>query len=500
MQRAAVDRQLGRGRAQGHASDVEAAQGNDKDSRQRRTARVQPQRAFIACVCGLLVPAGMLGCEAYDVLRESSRIGIRARALARGVEVAPSGHKSQSALYDLYDLYDPAAFMAHAHAYPLAPARGERPSAHEPELVAATSTIVVGRPAPAPQRSPTAYVTDPVEVLATPPELPTGAACEGAAQPARPLAHEVEWRLPVGCDMSGFFSEVVLGFIPALAPALGGYPGLLAGMDDLWPSVPPPDRHANRLRLLTATCEPSFLSSQMTPCEAAAYRAAHCDDACERGRAETGATRASIVIEHGDPCAIRAWPAADRVRLRPSAPACECMLHPPLRPCERMLAVSSASADSPRTSLACPSQPRRVIARAMSEGSLGPAQAQCVRAAADEVWVPTEWHRRAFAAAGVAPVMIHVVPEPVDTVFFAPRAEGEGAGSDRGGGGSGDGGGGGGELAGRRPFTFLSVFKWEARKGCAKRHVNRGVLAMITSTSTPVSMSMSTSMSISCAT
>ena len=179
MQRAAVDRQLGRGRAHGHASDVEAAQGNDKDSRQRRTARVQPQRAFIACVCGLLVPAGMLGCEAYDVLRESSRIGIRARALARGVEVAPSGHKSQSALPrqepELYWWPEP-----------------------EPELVAATSTIVVGRPAPAPQRSPTAYVTDPVEVLATPPELPTGAACEGAAQPARPLAHEVEWRLPVG--------------------------------------------------------------------------------------------------------------------------------------------------------------------------------------------------------------------------------------------------------------------------------------------------------------
>ena len=30
------------------------------------------------------------------------------------------------------------------------------------------------------------------------------------------LGHEVEWRIPVGCDFSGFFTEVVAGYLPFL--------------------------------------------------------------------------------------------------------------------------------------------------------------------------------------------------------------------------------------------------------------------------------------------
>ena len=72
----------------------------------------------------------------------------------------------------------------------------------------------------------------------------------------------------------------------------------------------------------------------------------------------------------------------------------------------------------------------------------------------DEVWVPTEFHRDAFAAAGVAAAKLVVVGEPVDTAFYdpsvhaplpLPRLTGT--------------------PAGVTPFRFLSVFKWEARKG-----------------------------------
>ncbi|KAI8468679.1 MAG: hypothetical protein J3K34DRAFT_477473 [Monoraphidium minutum] len=138
----------------------------------------------------------------------------------------------------------------------------------------------------------------------------------------------------------------------------------------------------------------------------------------------------------------------------------------------------------------------------------------------DEVWVPSEWQAAAFSASGVDARKIRVVPEGANTSFFDPalhaplrdlearahRVFGPGAGagstaaagargggsssnsnSSSGGGGGGDssgagaggggsggaggagaggsGGAGGGGGGGVRPFTFLSSFKWEARKG-----------------------------------
>lgn len=84
-----------------------------------------------------------------------------------------------------------------------------------------------------------------------------------------------------------------------------------------------------------------------------------------------------------------------------------------------------------------------------------------------EVWVPTEFHRRTFAASGVRPSKLHVVPEPVDAAAFDPArhaplplplgtrvfgpawppaaAAGSSAGTEA-------------------PFVFLSIFKWETRK------------------------------------
>eukprot|EP00041_Stephanoeca_diplocostata_P020146 m.444340 g.444340 ORF g.444340 m.444340 type:complete len:277 (+) comp21489_c0_seq11:206-1036(+) len=40
--------------------------------------------------------------------------------------------------------------------------------------------------------------------------------------------------------------------------------------------------------------------------------------------------------------------------------------------------------------------------------------------AMDEIWVPTEFHRQTFAAAGVLPTKLVVIPEPVDVDRFTP--------------------------------------------------------------------------------
>ena len=151
------------------------------------------------------------------------------------------------------------------------------------------------------------------------------------------------------------------------------------------------------------------------------------------------------------------------------------------------------------------------VGRTMYETDSVPADwvARCEQM--DEVWVPTEFHRETFAAAGVPMHKLVVVGEPVDTAFFDPAAHAPltmpaggdgpwalehvggdpivydvqegllaasvsaaGAVSEAGGAaggaagsraGSGAGGGAGGAGGGGRPFRFLSVFKWEQRKG-----------------------------------
>ena len=190
--------------------------------------------------------------------------------------------------------------------------------------------------------------------------------------------YEVEWRLPVGCGFSGFFTEVVLGFLPALSERLP-------------------------VRLLSGQCEESWLTANLDPADAAAFRAAWVDEA-KRTRKQTAA---SIAIEHGEPCGMRTWPSKS------------------------------------------PDRPIRVISRSMTESNLEPEQAECLRDRADAAWVPTAWHVERFVAAGVDRSLLHVVPEPVDTVFFSPvhRTPRRAA------------------VSPREPFVFFSNFKWEWRKG-----------------------------------
>jgi len=68
---------------------------------------------------------------------------------------------------------------------------------------------------------------------------------------------------------------------------------------------------------------------------------------------------------------------------------------------------------------------------------------------ADEIWVPTEWNRAVFAANGIDPRHIRVVPEGVDPELFHPDVPPVP------------------DLARRSGFKFVNVGKWEERKGTA---------------------------------
>ena len=241
-----------------------------------------------------------------------------------------------------------------------------------------------------------------------------------------PLPFEVEWRVAVGCGFSGFFVEVALGFMLPLASS-------------------------GSFRLLCGKCDESFLTEQLTVKEADAIRKTWVDESA-RTRAQT---RASIVIEHGEPCSIRRWAASDRPLwvisrtmtegdLAPEQADClraADEVQPP--PCSRRPAHRQRAGPAPsRQALApslCARQPRRVELRPSPNPSPHPAQ----------VWVPTWWHVERFVSAGVPRPQLRVVPEPVELETFAPHVASASA-----------------AAAGKsRPFVFLSNFKWEQRKG-----------------------------------
>lgn len=160
--------------------------------------------------------------------------------------------------------------------------------------------------------------------------------------------------------------------------------------------------HVSELYLLQTRCPDDFLH-RLAPGEAEAYLAAQVADH-ERTAAQTAG---SIAIEHGDPCLMRDFgPAPD------------------------------------------PRRPFRLISRLMSEGRLPPAQLKCAHRA-DLLWVPTSWHADLLSSQGIPRRKLRVLPEYVDTRLFAPASALRPADPPSPG----------------RPFTFLSIFKWEERKG-----------------------------------
>jgi hypothetical protein len=94
-----------------------------------------------------------------------------------------------------------------------------------------------------------------------------------------PVQFEVEWRVPVGCGFSGFFTEVALGFVP--------------GLHDKGVAV----------RLLTGKCDDAWLDAQLEARDAATYRATWADENARSAQQTHGA----LVIEHGEPCSMRRW-------------------------------------------------------------------------------------------------------------------------------------------------------------------------------------------------
>ena len=87
--------------------------------------------------------------------------------------------------------------------------------------------------------------------------------------------YEVEWRVPVGCGFSGFFTEVALGFVPALHERIS-------------------------LRLLCGRCEETWLTSYLQESEAKAFRKVW---VAESSRTAVQTER-SLAIEHGEPCGM----------------------------------------------------------------------------------------------------------------------------------------------------------------------------------------------------
>ncbi|GBF99949.1 hypothetical protein Rsub_12642 [Raphidocelis subcapitata] len=138
-----------------------------------------------------------------------------------------------------------------------------------------------------------------------------------------------------------------------------------------------------------------------------------------------------------------------------------------------------AAGDTPMSAPGCPCPPASGsgvvyrVGRTMYETAGLPKHLVEHCNAMDEVWVPTEFNRKTFTAAGVDPRKLHVVEEGIDASHWDPEAYDpldpislrpeqiaglpRGVGQARAGGEGSDGRG--------RPFIFLSVFKLETRKG-----------------------------------
>lgn len=69
-----------------------------------------------------------------------------------------------------------------------------------------------------------------------------------------------------------------------------------------------------------------------------------------------------------------------------------------------------------------PAQGRLVVVQPWEYGALPRAWIEPIERHVDEVWVPSNWVRETYLAAGIAPERVHVVPNGVDTRRFTPRA------------------------------------------------------------------------------
>ncbi len=92
---------------------------------------------------------------------------------------------------------------------------------------------------------------------------------------------------------------------------------------------------------------------------------------------------------------------------------------------------------------------RRKIAFTVWETSNIPVEKLSFLDNMDEIWTPSTWGKSLFVNQGLSESLVKVVPEGVDTELFKPTDEAE-------------------AQRAEKPFRFLSVGKWEARKGLDK--------------------------------
>jgi glycosyltransferase involved in cell wall biosynthesis len=105
----------------------------------------------------------------------------------------------------------------------------------------------------------------------------------------------------------------------------------------------------------------------------------------------------------------------------------------------------------------------KVIVRTMTEAKSVPdTELKCLRENhIDQLWLPSQWHREVYAHAGAPANKLAIVAEAVDTSVFhsgpptgpSPRGQLDGFCGDE------------IEASPVKPFVFVSVFKWEHRKG-----------------------------------
>ena len=166
-------------------------------------------------------------------------------------------------------------------------------------------------------------------------------------------------------------------------------------------------RSQNRLWLLKGACPNAFLQKLTTQERETIKRTMVEDDS-----RTSEDTALSIAVEHGDPCRIRVFAR----------------------------------------------RPHALVLRVMSEGKFSERDLRCIsHSAADEIWVPTRFHVEQLRSqlGHALSAGIYILPEIVPSHFFSPRMDScEDDGSDA-------------DQRGKRgqPFTFLSVFKFEYRKG-----------------------------------
>lgn len=294
-------------------------------------------------------------------------------------------------------------------------------------------------------------------------------------QPNNRSTTAVEWTLNIGCGFSGFLVEL-LGIASALSEELPELCVLGVGecSEDFYTRQLFP-KEADALRRLTTSCRRDFVGMhEECPTSENVIVSEDYDlvggdlprgevdfirpsmAACCQACVEAGSDLcAGWTYRDGDgSCFLKGplphWTGVHREGLTSGVVA---QLHP--HPQRRVVVIHGRCSPDALRRRREEEADTLFVARLMSETSQLRGNADSVFLCAsnvDDLWVPTTWHAEVFAKHGIAREKIAVIPEAVDATLFdpalvvppPPTATEDGT---------------------CRTFKFLSIFKWERRKG-----------------------------------